>query len=316
MPKSTLALNKNIETRKKLVGIANFITRNSEARFLSRGTSILTTEQEIRDTKKAQVLIPLLQGVMDVIELLAQAKGGGIKSEEIQLNEFIVELANEKVTKPIIYRPRDGEVINASSILQRMSASFNLTSTLAKDKAYYQNILAQGKAGVDIAVGAIQGQPKLKAEIVESKLDVTDANNDTGEKVKNNATVFGSQLRRVRARIKRHKDRFFQSKIKNSDIAIVISTDGELVLENDARYNMYTEKAVNMNGALDLEIDGQFDGSPVLVSKQLPDGVDFIVMVFGSATSLFAIRNKLNMDKVVGLEAYITTLEFDEGTGV
>ncbi len=98
----TLALNKNIVSRKKLIGIANFVAHNSEARFLSRGTEILSTEQEIRDTKKANVLLPLLTGIQDVEEVLSQAKAGGVKLDEIRINEMIVNLANEKVTKPII----------------------------------------------------------------------------------------------------------------------------------------------------------------------------------------------------------------------
>lgn len=306
---STLALNKNIVTRKQLVGIANFVRRNSEARFLSRGTQILSTEQEIRTTKKAQVLLPLLQGIKDVQEVLSQAKGGSVKSSEISINEMIVDLANEKITEPIIYRPRDGEVIQASSIMDRLAGSYQITATVAKDRAYYENILAQGSTGVQVAVGGTS----LKSEIVESKLDITAS---TADDVKDKAIVFTNQLRIARNRIKRIKDRFLQANISNKDIVIVLDPNGEVAIQNDARYNMYAETPINKNGALDVEVDGYFDGSPVLITKQLPKGVDFYVMVFGSAVSLFALRQVMNMDKIPGVTAYLSSMEFDEGTGV
>ncbi len=301
---STNLLNKNIQTAKKLAGIANFVQKNSEAKFLSRGTDVLSTEQEIRDTKKAQVLIPMLTEIKDVATVLAQAKAGGIALEALSINEFIVNLKNEKITAPSIYRPRDGEVLNADELLNRYANSFSLTSTVAKDASFYQNIVAQGTAGVPVAVGGTS----LKAEIVDATLAGTD--------VKEDAFKFANLIRSARNRIKKHKDKFLQTRVSNKDIAIVVNADGETLLGNDARYNMYSEAAVNMNGALELEIDGAFDKSPVLVSKQLPVGIDFVVMMFGSATSLFAIRNKLNMDKIVGVDAYATSLEFDEGTGV
>lgn len=309
MSASTLALKNNIVTRKQLVGIANFVRRNSEARFLSRGTQILSTEQEIRTTKKAQVLITLLQGIKKVQEVLSQAKAGGVKSSELSINEFIVDLANEMITDPIIYRPRDGEVLTAEGIMGRVSGSYEITATTAKDRAYYENILHMVKNGLELAVGGT----KLQGRIVKSALDTSHA---TADEVKDNATKFANQIRFVRNKIKKTKDRLIQSKISNKDIAIVINNDGETVLENDARYNMYTETAVNKNGAIDLEIDAMFDKSPVIVSKQLPAGVDFIVMMFGSAVSLFALRNKMNFDKIPMVDAYGSSMEFDEGTGV
>jgi hypothetical protein len=311
--KHTLGLNKNIETKKILVGIANFIQRNSEARYLSKGTQILTTEQEIRRTKKASVLLPLLQGIKDVKDVLREAKGGGVKSTELSINEFIVELANEKITEPIIYRPRDGEVIDADSILQRVQGSYRITGQTGKDIAFYKNILAQAVPGIDVAVGGSAGN-KLKAEVVESLLETADNQNDTREKIVDNALKFVNQIRKVRNRIKRHKDRFLQAKIPNRDICIIVDADGEMALQNDARYNLRTDLAVSDSGK--LAEDGTLNGSPVLVSKHLPDKIDFIVMVFGAATSLFAIREVLNLDKIPGVQAYASSMEFDEGTGV
>ena len=150
----TLTLRNNIIAPKVLAGIANFIKRTSEARFLSRGTQILTTQQEILNTRQAQVLIPLLTPVKDIWQVLAEAKAGGVKSNELQINELLVFLANEKITTPNLYRPRDLTSVKLPQIIQRYAASYPLTATVAKDTAYYRNILSQGKAGVDIAVGA------------------------------------------------------------------------------------------------------------------------------------------------------------------
>lgn len=88
MGAETLTFNKNVVSAKKLIGIAKFLAHNSEAQALSAGNDILSTDQEIRDTKKAQVLMPLMVEVVDVKQLLTQFKNGGIQFSEVELNEF------------------------------------------------------------------------------------------------------------------------------------------------------------------------------------------------------------------------------------
>ena len=159
----TLTFNKNVISAKKLIGIANFIGVKSEAMALSAGNDILSTDKEIRDTKKAQVLMPLMVEVVDVKQLLSQFKNGGLEFNEMELNEFIVELANEKATKPLMYRPRDGEVISADGLLGRYQNSLQISAVVSVDRAYYNNIVA-AVAGVDVAVGSVSG--KLKPAVV------------------------------------------------------------------------------------------------------------------------------------------------------
>lgn len=132
------------------------------------------------------------------------------------------------------------------------------------------------------------------------------------DKAKETAFLFTNQLRKTRANLKKHKDKLTQNKFKNKDFVIVMNADRERVVENDTRYNIYNEKSANENGIF----DGDLDGTPIIISKQLPDNVEAFVMLRGSAVSLFAIRNYLNVDKAVGVQAYGITMEFDEGTGV
>ena len=302
----TLTFNKNVETKKMLIGIAKFIAINSEAAFLSQGTDILTTTQEIRATKKAQVLLPLLSGILDVKEVLSQAKAGGVELTEADLNEFIVTLANEKVTKPQIFRPRDGEVLTeagADKIVGMYQNGYNITATVAKDRAFYASVVDGVKNGIPLAVGGAV----LKGAIVDAAL----TGNTEDEKNKD----LVSKLLNARTGIKKTKDRFVQGKIANKDIVFVINTEAETRIELNTAYNMYTEAAQSKLG-LNLSVEATLSGSPVIVSKQLPAGVDFMVFYKGAATSIFAIRKYLNFDKIVGVQAYASSLEFDEGTGV
>lgn len=323
MPDLTLTYKNNIQTRKMLIGIANFIKVNSEAAYLSSGSEVLTTAKEIRQTKKAQVLLPLLMGIKKVSEVLAQAKAGGVELTEIELNEFIVNLANEMITEPVIIRPRDEEVItgaeSADGIVGRYQSGYQVVSVVAKDRNFYETILKNGKDGVEVARGVTGG--KLKSAIVDAALKgATDKEKDE---------EFARLLLSVRSNIKKTKDKFIQGKIKNSDIVFIINTDGETRLENNATYNMYTEAAqkthgvnvviTNADGSESNQVaspDAIFSGSAVLVSKQLPEHVDFIVFWKGAATSLFAIRQYINFDKLPGIQAYAGSMEFDEGTGV
>lgn len=102
MDAQTLTLNKNVVSAKKLIGMAKFLGHNSEAVALSAGNDILTTDKEIRSTKEATVLMPLMVEVVDVKQLLTQFKNGGITFNEMELNEFKVRLSNEKATKPLM----------------------------------------------------------------------------------------------------------------------------------------------------------------------------------------------------------------------
>lgn len=316
----TLTYKNNVETRKMLIGIANFIKVNSEAAYLSAGSEVLTTSKEIRLTKKAQVLLPLLMGIKKVSEVLAQAKSGGVELTEFELNEFIVDLANEMITEPVIVRPRDNEVITsgeqADGIVGRYTKGYELVSVVAKDRNFYATILKNGKDGVEVARGVAGG--KLKSRIMDSTLSGGD------EKAKDEE--FARMLLNARMKLKQTKDKFLQAKISNSDIVFIIGTEGETRLENNATYNMYTEAAQATHGINVVNAKGEsigiatpdaiYSGSAVLVSKQLPADVDFIVFWKGAATSLFAIRQYINFDKLPGVQAYASSLEFDEGTGV
>ena len=306
MSSFTLTYDKNVETAKMLVGIANHIKVNSEAVVLSQGSEVLTTSQEIRNTKKAQVLLTLLTEIVDVKELLSQAKAGGVTLTEAQLNEFIVDLANEKATKPQIFRPRDGEVLTeagADAIVSRYQNGYAVSSVVAKDRAFYSSVVAGVKDGVAVAVGGTV----LQGAIVDAAL--------SGATEKEKDEEFARMLIDARKDIKKTKDKFIQGKISNKDIVFVIGVDGETRLENNTTYNLYTAEAQQKLG-INLSVDGVFSGSQVIVSKQLPAGVDFMVFFKGAATSLFAIRQYLNFDKIVGVQAFASSMEFDEGTGV
>lgn len=132
------------------------------------------------------------------------------------------------------------------------------------------------------------------------------------EKAKESAFLFTNQIRQERAKLKKHKDKLTQNKFKNSDFVIVMTADRERVVENDTRYNIYNEKSANANGIF----DGDLDGTPIIISKQMPANVESYIMLRGSAVSLFAVRNHLNVDKAVGAHAFGISMEFDEGTGV
>lgn len=292
---STTNLDKNVVSRKKLVGIAQNVAAESISKALSAGTDILSTEQEIRDTKRAQVLIPFLVGVKDVTSVLSEAKSGGVHLKDGKLAEHIVTLENEKVTDPMLWRPRDGEVLQADVLMGRYQNGFSTSATFAKDLAYFGTILEQGKTGVGGA----------KSEIVDATISGADA--------KAKGMEFTNLIRSARARIKSHKDGVIVKNFSNREIAIITHATGELHLENDARYNITSDVAQNQTGILPA---GNLEGSPVYISKALPEGVDFVVMVKGSAVSLFALRQKMNADKVPGVDAYALSLEFDEGTGV
>lgn len=304
MAAATLALSKNVVSAKRLIGIANFVRVSSEATFLSSGTSILSTEQEIRDTKKAQVLLPLMVDTLDVKDVLTQAKAGGVHLTEAELNEFIVELANEKITKPQIWRPRDGETISANGLFDRFKSSYEISAVVSKDKSYYENIKYQAVKGVPVAKGIAAAAKLLKGKVVDSQLKTAT--------VKDKAFEFANIVRHEIADLMIVKDKMTQQYFTKSDFAIVVPALMNIHLENDVRYNMYTEKVQSANGIL----TGNFDGVDVLVSKRLPAGVNGIIMLKGAAVSVFALRNKMNNDKVVGVEAYAASLEFDEGTGV
>ena len=78
------------------------------------------------------------------------------------------------------------------------------------------------------------------------------------------------------------------------------------------------QREFNANGTIkDRRVTpvADFDGCNLYVSKQLPDGVDALVMVNGSHTSVFALRDVMNFDKIPGVQAYAMSLEMDEGTG-
>ena len=313
MGAQTLAFKNNVETRKKLVGILNFISKNSEAKFLSSGTQLLSTQKEIRDTKKAQVLLPLLGDTMKVADVLKQAKSGGVELIEAELNELIVNLANEMITKPVIYRPRDGEVLNVEGLLGRYQNGFQITATTAVDRIFYKNVVKGVKDGLSLAQGAAK---KIKGSILDATF-LADASIDDLEK----GQKLGEMLVKARAEIQGTKDKLIQSKILDNEITFIIGIDEKRLLETHALYKTFTESAykyTNLEGSITETsvIDGNFRGSNVVVSKQLPAGVPFMVYYHGTATSLFAIRNKMNVDKIVGVEAYATSLEFDEGTGV
>ncbi len=98
----TLETNAALESRKKLVGIAKNVSRESIATALSAGSSILSTEQEVRDTKKVRVLVPFLVGSKKVADVLTEAQGGGVKTIKAPIGERTVSLANELITDPVI----------------------------------------------------------------------------------------------------------------------------------------------------------------------------------------------------------------------
>lgn len=310
---STLGILNNVETKKILVNVFQIAQSENEADYLSQGSDILTTAEKIQESKIASVLLPLMGGVKPVRNVLIEARDGAVKSKEGLLNEAIVRLANEMITEPLFIRPRDGEVIGFDQVNAYSRAQGESVATYV-NRAFYLNLVDGVKTGISYKQGTTGGAA-VKGKITNAStiLGLPEA---TADNIKDKSIAFANLLRKERREIKNIKDTFIQKKFANKNIVFVISTEYEELLENDSRYNLRTELAQGEQPLTTRVEDGSLDGSPVLYSKQLPDGVAYIVLVFGAATSLFALRKTMNLDKVGGVNAFKQSIEFDEGTGV
>ncbi len=303
--KSTLALNANPETRIKLIGIAKNTKQRSLSTIFSSGTNILSTEQEIRDTKQARIFIPLLKGVKKFSDVLAQAKTNSVATTEGLLAERQVSLANEMITEPTIWRPRDGEVIEASELLGRYQEGFSISASVFKDRAYFETMVVQGHAGLST------GQ-KLGASDTTSLVDAN------GNAIAGKEKELAQAIRKDIKSILTTKDKFVQGGITRQNLVIAVRPGVTFALEQDAYYNMYSQASKGVAEAQNdfLLPDFTFYGVNAYETNQLPDGVDYVVTVKGAASSIFLFKGAMNFDKVAGVNAYAMSLEFNEGTMV
>ena len=130
------------------------------------------------------------------------------------------------------------------------------------------------------------GNGTLKGEIVptetETEVKITEVKDTQGattgseetkyskaKQIKELATAITNQIRAERTKLKAVKDRLIQHMIKNDELTLVISPSLEYILENDARYNIFADSE-----AKKASVSGALDGTPIVISKQLPEGID------------------------------------------
>lgn len=302
----TINFNANPETRKVLVGIAKNVKAKSTSRWFSSGSTVLSTETEIRNTLTVNVLIPFMIGAKKVEDVITEAMTtGGVKTSKPKLAERIVKLENRLITEPLMYYPRDTEVLGADVLLSRYQDGFTTTAIVIKDRAYFRTILAQGKAGLSTS-----GE---KIEIVD-----TTAAHNAATRIER-AEAFKELIDNATVRLMEYTDGVIQGNFENSDIAIgatpslhkLLNSMKKQVIRTDAAYQAFAANSP-------VQIDGLYDGIHEFKStKQLKqENIDFIVMIKGAAVSQFLFMEMMNFDKVAGLNAYKMSLQFDEGTGV
>lgn len=300
----TIELNANISSSKKLVGIANGVSAKSISKWLSGSSQVLSTEQDVRDTKEVSVLIPFLVGVKKVADVLTEAAAGGVKSSKPKVGERIVKLANELITEPLTWRPRDGEVISADALLGKYKEGFITSATVVKDQAYFATIATKGTAGLSTGE---------KIEVV----DTTAAHGAATAEEKGKA--FAGLIADATIRIMEHTDGVFQGDFDNGDIAVATTPSIHKYLNVANKYLIKTDGAyATANASSPVQLDGLYDGiHEFKSSKQLRHSkLDFIVMIKGAAVSQFLFMDFMNYDKREGVNAYVLSLEFNEGTGI
>lgn len=302
---STIEFNTNIETKKKLVAIARNVSAKSVSSWASGGSALITLPKEIRDTKQASILIPFLVGVEKIEDLLAQAQAGALKADLPLLGEKIVKLANELATKPIIYRPRGTEVLQADQLLERYKSGFVVSATVIKDQLFFRTIVDMGKTGI-----AGSGE---KSSIT----DTTAAHAKTTLSARGEA--FYDLIENDLIELFDFTDGVIQGDFDNSDAIIILHPNVEKAVKKFSQLTIKTDVAYSQFGKpSQWRVDGLWDGNhEVRSTKHLKAAkLDYIVMINGAATSLFLFLDAFNYDKVAGVNVYKMSLEFSEGTGV
>lgn len=317
MAKLVINLNPQLESAQRLIGIANGARVKSVASWFGSGSEILNTEQDIRNTKRARIFVPYMVGFQTIQAGLTQAlANGGVASNVPQVAEREVELANEIMTKPLLWRPRSGEQLEASEILQKYQTHFINGVAAFKDNAFWANI-----------VNIVQNGPVNKNTPATSLPDRGEVTATTEIRALTAPEERGKAWRyaitSAVTRIMEFKDAIKLAGFDNSSIRIVVTPSVLSDLEADQRYNVRTDSLItrdaNISHAEATEVEiGRFAGKwPIAVSTQISDNaIDYIVGLSGAAKSVFMIQNYLNYDKAVGINAYVVSMEAEEGTGV
>lgn len=184
-----------------------------------------------------------------------------------------------------------------------------VSATKVKDYAFYKTILKVGKDGLSTGE---------KAQFIDTTAmhALTD-----GTQPK----VAAGLLDEAIARVLDHEDGVFAGSFNNSDIKIGISSKFQRILKADKKYAILTPTAYEATGVGAEGIAPTRDVSTFLYDQTYQTkvikefnklNVDALITISGAASSNFLFQDVMNFDKVVGVNAYALSLEFNEGTGV
>ncbi|MDI4568014.1 MAG: hypothetical protein E7Y34_02915, partial [Mycoplasma sp.] len=142
------------------------------------------------------------------------------------------------------------------------------------------------------------------------------------DKVKKKAYKMLAMIRNDVAEVVQYEDLISTKSWDPSEMVIIAKPALINLIKNEIRYNIYNSYAASNDGIGNLKVQdevrpiGQLDGIDVYVSKFLPENVELIIQIKGTAKEIFAMKKHLNFDKVPGILTYKMSLEYQGGTGV
>lgn len=290
--------------RERLVGITNYVFKESIASIGSQGSQLTSSEMEIRNANRALFVLPHLKGVKKFETIMSELQTKGtIIAGKNQVGEVGVDL-QEYITDPFLHRPRDTEQTTTDELLNRFQSGFQVAAVAARDKNYFGSIYKQ----------AITGVQSAKAEVVDVKsADLLDET-----KIK---TILLT-VRKTIMNLINIKDRHGRG-VTKKDLVFFMDPTLELAIRQSTLTGFFAENIVReafTNGRI---ADGLFDGVKIVITNELDtplatgkSGVHGVIMVMGSAVSPFLFQDMMNYDKTEGVNAYKCSLEFNAGAAV